>query len=228
MMTYMKKLITLITAILFTTSISAQQTESKVWDFTLPLSEIDYENLQADKEYVTSEGETDYFNWYRIAITSKNTKAYRYFRYGLGQKITDAVTDDYGDFVQLYANRQYLDYTRGLYFGRYDGFIGPKMIRIEPGSRLNTNCSNLAIKIPNLKAKDVVRIKFSTGSTADAARYFELTNGTVPGKEPTKISSNDYKNPVIATITVTKDGDLTMKESNGMYIYAISVNKEIQ
>ncbi len=223
----MKKILILF-AVLFMTVGAKAQSPSKIWDFTKQLSPADEEDFKYDKEYLHEDGPTEVATWYRVALMSTNTGEYRSYRYGIGKDISEKVKNDFGDWVQLYANYHVLDHFKGLYFSRFNGTIGTKSIRFEPGTRMNINVSKMGIKIPGLHAGDRVRVLFSTASKEPGVRFMSITNGTSTEADNTRISSEDYKTPTLGEITVTNDGDLILLNSKSIYIYKISVNQPLQ
>ena len=198
-------------------------TPATVWDFTQPLGSNDLTNLEADCEAVTSEAATETKNWYKIGITVGTDEV---TRYGIGKTLAAKVKNSLSEFVQLKANGNLLDVCKGLLFARYNNALGAKGIRIDNGKRLNTNTSELAIKIPSLKAGDVVKIHYASSNNAES-RTFTITNGTSTETDNTKITTTSDGTAKEGTITVTADGDLILQASGGMNIYSISVNAEL-
>ncbi len=221
------KVLLSIFALLLSVTMASAQSQSHLWDFTKFLSEADEEDIKYDKEYLDEDGPTEVTTWYRTPMNSTTTGAYRSFRYGIGQEIAESVENEWTNWFQLSANGNVLDYTRGIYFARFDGPIGVKSLRIEPGNRFNLNVSKLGLKFPDLKAGDVIRILFSTSSKKPEQRFFSITNGHSTEEDPTRISSADSKSPTLGEITVDKDGDVVLMNSKSMYIYKISINETL-
>ena len=202
-----------------------QPGDQKVWDFTQPLSSADLANLEADYEIVPksdtdatpSEGATTNKNWYKV-ITKIGDDA-NVARYGNGKVLADKVKNANSSFVEIKANNSVLDIMKGLSWARYNNKLDVKSIRIDAGYRVNTNASDLVLKIPNLKANDIVYIDYASASSEAGDRTLTPTNGT--GENLTTNSATDRK---IAKITVTADGDLLIRQSKGMNYYRIFVN----
>ncbi|MBO6217779.1 MAG: Ig-like domain-containing protein, partial [Prevotella sp.] len=188
--------------------------ESQTWDFTT-LSYTDQTNLNADYEIVPksdtddtpSENATTTKNWYRVPLTVNDANT---FRYGNGKQLAGKDV-----FTTLSANGQELEMTSGLQFARSGNTLGAKNIRIDAGYRLSLNGGNIQIKIPGLKAGDIVYVDYSSAN-ATSTRSLTVTNGTGENLSTAERT--------IAKITVTADGDLTIKQDNGMYYYRIFVN----
>ncbi len=220
-------LTTFIVALFLTCTVNAQ-TPSKIWDFTALLNAADEDDINKDKEYAENDGMTEVATWYRVPLTDAQTGEYKGFRYGIGRVLTKVARNDFGEWIQLYANGHVLDYTKGLWFAKFNGPINVKSIRIEPGNRMNINVSKMGLKIKDLKAGDKVRVLFATaGKNIKEGRYFEITNGTSTEADSSRITSFDYSKAVLGEITVTNDGDLLLNDSKGVYIYKISINAEL-
>ena len=185
----------------------SEPTSAKVWDFTQPLSSNDLANLEADCEVVESEGATSSKNWYKLITKIDNNNV---SRYGNGKKLADKNV-----FTALSANGQALESTLGLMFARNGNALSTKNVRIDAGYRLSLNGGKIQIKIPGLKAGDIVYVDYASANST-SERTLTVTNG-----EGENLSSTVR---TIAKITVSKDGDLVLQQSDGMYYYKIYVN----
>lgn len=193
------------------------QTAAKVWDFTQPLSSADLANLEADYEIVPksdtdatpSEGATTNKNWYKV-ITTIGDDA-NVARYGNGKELAGKSA-----FATLSANGQALELTNGLSFAVNGSTLSAKKVRIDAGYRFSLNGSKMQIKIPGLKAGDIIYIDYASAKSTEE-RTLTVTNGIGENLS----SSTDRE---IAKITVTADGDVTIQQSAGMYYYRIFVN----
>lgn len=185
----------------------SEPTSAKVWDFTQPLSSNDLANLEEDCEEVESEGATSSKNWYKLITKIDNNNV---SRYGNGKKLADKNV-----FTALSANGQALESTLGLMFARNGNALSTKNVRIDAGYRLSLNGGKIQIKIPGLKAGDIVYVDYASANST-SERTLTVTNG-----EGKNLSSTVR---TIAKITVSKDGDLVLQQSDGMYYYKIYVN----
>jgi hypothetical protein len=189
------------------------------WNFETAISAADKASLEATgstwKAPVTT---------YKKDADGNTTTEISYVRYELNTELAAKVSNDFGEFVTLKGNDgTELECTKGLKFARYNNALKAGNIRIDAYSRLGLNGGGLAVSIPGLKKDDVIKIKFA--STGDEARGFDLTNAkTNDADAKTQILSGKDKAAVEFELKVVADGEVILKSTNGVYIYAIAVN----
>lgn len=196
----MKKFFTFIAAAFISLSMNAQTT----WDFTQEMSEIDATNLTTDTE-----------NWKYTASTK---------RYENKAILTDELVKANGQPV--------------VWFGGLKVNAAASKFKLDNGTKVQVNAAVL-ITIPGLKANDEIKVQYA-GAGASGGRYFEITtgNGTVDeenafvntdeSKDYTKTKAVTSAETVEPTITVTADGDLTLKVwINAINIYKIESSRTI-
>ena len=114
----------------------------------------------------------------------------------------------------LTANGTELDFTRGLLFtiGASDA------VRVDiKGKRMAMN-KVLTITLKDLKAGHKVTVKCKT-SKSGTGRGINVTNLTPESGSFNSTSADDQTN----VATVTADGDVTLTNTGGLYVYSISV-----
>jgi len=120
------------------------------------------------------------------------------------------------DVEPLKANGVVLSLTEGLFFT----INKDDAVRIDiKGKRIALNQKDV-ITIKDLKKGEVVKVSCQSSSKS-AARALEATNVT-PATDKDFNASGD-KTKVTYTGTVTSDGDITLANSGGLYVYSISV-----
>ena len=118
------------------------------------------------------------------------------------------------DAEPLKANGAELEFTRGLLFtiGAADA------VRVDiKGKRMAMNKA-LTITLKGMKAGDRLTMKCKT-SKSGTARGVNVTNLTPESGSFNSTSADDQTN----VATVTADGDVTLTNTGGLYVYAISV-----
>lgn len=118
------------------------------------------------------------------------------------------------DAAPLTANGTELDFTRGLLFtiGASDA------VRVDiKGKRMAMN-KVLTITLKDLKAGHKVTVKCKT-SKSGTGRGINVTNLTPESGSFNSTSADDQTN----VATVTADGDVTLTNTGGLYVYSISV-----
>ena len=182
-----------------------EEATGKSWDFTSLSADV-IAALEADTKWVSStqgSGET--------AFT----------RYTYSEEIAKDTYVDLGS-IGFAAGA-------GIEVGRAGNkMTGGSTIRVDANNRIQLNCSNGVFKIKDLKAGDVVKIRFASASATEA-RTFTVTNADKSTLNATFTpkdddAGTDAKADVIdETLTVTADGDLVLQQSKAINIYTITV-----
>ena len=111
-------------------------------------------------------------------------------------------------------------YGAGISVGRAGGNLAEKTIRVDTGKQIQLNASNGAFKITGLAKDDVVKIRYACPSEEE--RTFSITNG-----DKTSITAPADKSTVEESVTVAKNGDLTLIQSKAINVKAIAINSEL-
>lgn len=118
------------------------------------------------------------------------------------------------DAEPLKANGAELEFTRGMLFT----ITAADAVRVDiKGKRMAMNKA-LTITLKDLKAGDKLTMKCKT-SKSGTARGVNVTNLTPESGSFNSTSADDQTN----VATVTADGDVTLTNTGGLYVYAISV-----
>lgn len=173
----------------------AEPHAATIWDFTT-ISDADLTALSEDAT-----------NWSYDSASN---------RYGIKGTWAAKVSGAYGADVTLIAGSTELAYAAGLKFARYANDLKDDNIRIDVGKRLGVNAKQLRVTISDLAKDDVIKIRFS--STKEETRGFNVTNA-----DKTTIEASTV-DPVEETLTVASDGDVTLVTTNGVYVYALTIN----
>ena len=177
---------------------SQEQNTSTTWNFT-ELSATDKANLNADTENWGSQDFDGDSGWKNLKVLAARNV-----------------------YVGLTANNAKLELTDGLLFARDNSAgLADGQVVIKEGVALNLTGSNDMIKIENLAKDDVVRIKF-TSNSATEARGFNVTNA-----EPASIMSESKTDVKDAELKVTANGDVILKTTKSVNIWAITINAEL-
>lgn len=177
---------------------SQEQNTSTTWNFT-ELSATDKANLNADTENWGSQDFDGDSGWKNLNVLAARNV-----------------------YVGLTANNVKLELTDGLLFARDNSAgLGEGQVVIKEGVALNLTGSNDMIKIENLAKDDVVRIKF-TSNSATEARGFNVINA-----EPASIMSESKTDVKDAELKVTANGDVILKTTKSVNIWAITINAEL-
>ena len=137
---------------------------------------------------------------------------------------TEIAADTYMDLATIGFS-----YGAGISVGRTGGKLAVNKIRVDLGKQIQLSASNGVYKITNLAKDDVVRIRFATASSSEE-RTFTITNGD---KESIKATisedgeGNKKADVVEEEITVAKNGDLVLTQSNGINVKAITINADL-
>ena len=174
-------------------------TAATVWDFTAELGSADEENLTADTE-----------NWKFNDEEGKN-----YWQ-------NNATLSERNVYTALMANGTELELTSGLEFARdHANGLEADRIRIKPGKFLAINGSKTTIKICELVKDDVVKLRFR--GAGESERELIATNAEVT--EGSLITADDEDHEV--TLTVIKNGNISLTTGNGFQFLAIAINDEL-
>ena len=98
-------------------------------------------------------------------------------------------------------------------------------VRVDVGKSIILNATDGAYRIKDLAKNDVVRIRCKTANTSEV-RTFTVSNGTPDKIEAPFEETEDGKKAVTveAEITVAANGDLTLTQSKGITVMAITIN----
>ena len=174
-------------------------TEAKVWDFTAELGSADEENLTADTE-----------NWKFNDDEGKN-----YWQ-------NNATLSERNVYTALMANGAELELTSGLEFARdHSKGLEADRIRIKPGKFFAINGSNTTMKLGELVKDDVVKLRFR--GAGDSERELIATNAEVTEGSLTTADVEDHE----VTLTVIKNGVVSLTTGNGFQFLAIAINDEL-
>jgi hypothetical protein len=129
-----------------------------------------------------------------------------------------------GTFVDL--GEIGFSYGAGLAVGGAKINVGN--LRVDIGKQIQLNATSGAYRISGLAKDDIVKIRCKTASTSEA-RKFTVTNGTPSEIEaPLEDVDGTPKAAVVeAVITVDKNGDLTLTQSKGINVMAITINNDL-
>ncbi len=141
-------------------------------------------------------------------------------RYTYGTEIAADVFVDLGTIGFSYAS--------GISVGRSGGKLAENKIRVDLGKQIQLSASNGVYKITNLAKDDVVKIRFASASTSEE-RTFSIKNGNKESITATlsEVDGNKKADVVEEEITVAKNGDLVLTQSNGINVRAITINADL-
>lgn len=176
---------------------SNPQSEAKAWNFT-QLSSADAAAFAADATNWEVKSGDNVSGWAnKTVLTTRNV------------------------YTALKANGTELEITNGLQFTRDNNSgLDAGKIFFKNNTALNIAGNNCLVKIPGLVKNDVVKVRFV--SNGDESRGFTLTN-----TDKTSIMSENKADVQEATLTVTADGDVTMKSTKSVNIIAMSLNQDL-
>lgn len=181
-------------------------TPKLTWDFVNGLSERDKANIEADNvDWTQPDAEGSPYR-YSYALTYEVGKAVFYS-------------------VELSANGQMIDMTKGLRFGRINGALDKDRFRIDQGRCLGIVGSDIGFIIPDLKRNDKIKIRFSSNSNG-TARTLKLTNAYTT--DNCTSSQNGNSNASEVTCTVLSDGYVGFRGDNSWNCYSITVNEDME
>ena len=110
----------------------------------------------------------------------------------------------------------------GLIVGRSGKNIDAGSLRIMPNGYIQVNGGNGYFKIKNLKDGDVIKVRFQSSNQTSDRKF------TVTGATETEIKAYaSYKGYSEATITKSGNGDLMLKQDNGINLWTIAINEDL-
>ena len=110
----------------------------------------------------------------------------------------------------------------GLIVGRTGNDISAGGLRIMPNGYIQINGGNGYYRILNLKDGDVVKVRCTSANQTDD-RSFTVTGAT----ETTATAYCTYKGYSEFTLTKSGNGQLVLKQGNGINVWTISVNEDL-
>ena len=174
-------------------------TDAKVWDFTTTTADMLGEGWVADSGV---EGRYAY--------------------------ATETAADTYLDLGEIGFS-----YGAGISVGRSGGKLKENAIRVDLGKQIQINSSTGVFKVTGLAKDDAVKIRFASASPSEE-RSFTVQNGdktsiTATISEVTTEDGDVVKKADVVEeeIIVAKNGDLTLIQSKGINVKAISINAEL-
>jgi hypothetical protein len=124
-------------------------------------------------------------------------------------------------------------YGAGISVGRSGGKLKESAIRVDLGKQIQINSSDGTYKITGLAKDDAVKIRFASASSSEE-RSFTVLNGdktsiTATISEVTTEDGDVVKKADVVEeeIIVAKNGDLTLIQSKGINVKAISINSDL-
>ena len=165
---------------------------AKQWDWTQTIDDTDIDNLTADSNWALASGSsTRWTSTSSVEWAAQNT------------------------FVTLQANDANIEWVEGLQFARSSQALKGDFIRLDNGQRFQFNGNHGLIKIPGLKAGDVVEVYFACSSSSASTRSITAhTNLKLTSAEGTNVSTM-ASDPKTAQFTVQADGDVVVENPDG-------------